>query len=84
MWASMPTLSASRRPAVRRAVFLIDTNVISQLRKGSRANPGVLRFFEVQAACTGGGDGVTAGFRLIGAAGSPASGLRFKLKSLLF
>lgn len=31
---------------MRRAVFLIDTNVISELRKGSRANPGVLRFFE--------------------------------------
>jgi predicted nucleic acid-binding protein len=27
-------------------VFLIDTNVISEARKGARANPGVLRFFE--------------------------------------
>lgn len=27
-------------------MFLIDTNVISELRKGPRANPGVLQFFE--------------------------------------
>jgi len=27
-------------------VFLVDTNVISEARKGKRANPGVLKFFE--------------------------------------
>ena len=27
-------------------MFLIDTNVISEARKGARTNPGVLRFFE--------------------------------------
>ena len=30
----------------RRRVYLIDTNVISELRKGAKANPGVATFFQ--------------------------------------
>ena len=33
-------------------MYLVDTNVISEARKGSRANPGVRRFF-AQAAASG-------------------------------
>jgi hypothetical protein len=29
--------------------FLLDTNVVAELRKGSRANPDVRRWFEEQA-----------------------------------
>jgi predicted nucleic acid-binding protein len=35
-----------RRTGWTRLVYLIDTNVISELRKHERANPGVLRFFQ--------------------------------------
>ena len=28
-------------------MYLVDTNVISEARKGARANPGVLRFFDI-------------------------------------
>ena len=40
----MLTSSASRLEG--RLVYLIDTNVISELRKKSRANPGVVTFFD--------------------------------------
>ena len=43
----MPTLPASM-PAAPRAVYLIDTNVISEARKGRSADAGVIDFF-VQA-----------------------------------
>ena len=44
----MLTSSASRLEG--RLVYLIDTNVISELRKKSRANPGVVAFFEEVSA----------------------------------
>lgn len=39
----MPTLPVCRSPGTR--VYLIDTHVISEARKGKAANPGVLAFF---------------------------------------
>lgn len=39
----MPTSSVCRSPGIR--VYLIDTHVISEARKGTAANPGVLAFF---------------------------------------
>ena len=40
----MPTLSVCSR-LVRLGVYLIDTHVISEARKGPRAHPGVRQFF---------------------------------------
>ncbi len=37
-------ISSGSRPAGTRAVYLIDTNVISEARKGDKANPGVVAF----------------------------------------
>ena len=34
----------------KRRVFLIDTNVISEARKGEKAHPGVMEFFQTAAA----------------------------------
>ena len=45
----MPTLSVCSR-LVRRGVYLIDTNVISEARKGYRAHPGVREFLSRAAA----------------------------------
>ena len=45
----MPTLNVCSR-RVRRGVYLIDTNVISEARKGLRAHPGVREFFSRAAA----------------------------------
>jgi predicted nucleic acid-binding protein len=45
----MPTLSVSSH-LLRHSVFLIDTNVISEARKGARAHPGVRQFFLRAAA----------------------------------
>jgi len=39
MWALMPILSGVRIADIR--MYLIDTNVISEIRKKGRANPGV-------------------------------------------
>jgi toxin FitB len=43
----MQTLSESRMTAL--AMYLIDTNVISELRKKGKANPGVQQFFQQTA-----------------------------------
>ena len=43
-------LTSSESRLVGRAVYLIDTNVISELRKKSRANPGVIAFFDKVSA----------------------------------
>ena len=40
-------MSAQKR---KRRVFLIDTNVISEARKGEKAYPGVMAFFQTAAA----------------------------------
>jgi toxin FitB len=45
----MPTLSVCSR-LVRLGVYLIDTNVISEARKGYRAHPGVREFLSRAAA----------------------------------
>ena len=39
-------ISSGSRPAGTRAVYLIDTNVISEARKGDRANRGVVAFLK--------------------------------------
>src|SRR5271165_6929776 len=39
-------ISSGSRPAGTRTVYLIDTNVISEARKGDRANPGVVAFIK--------------------------------------
>ncbi len=36
-------------PGVRRPVYLVDTNVISEARKGEKAHPGVMAFFRSAA-----------------------------------
>ena len=41
------SVSAQKR---KRRVFLIDTNVISEARKGEKAYPGVMAFFQMAAA----------------------------------
>lgn len=43
-------LTSSESRLAGRAVYLIDTNVISELRKKSRANPGVIAFFDKVSA----------------------------------
>ena len=45
-------LTSSAKPAsTKRPMYLVDTNVVSEARKKTRANPGVARFFgEVTAA----------------------------------
>lgn len=40
----MPT-SSDRTTALQRLMFLVDTNVISEARKGERADPGVVAFW---------------------------------------
>lgn len=45
----MKTLSACRQKAEMHRVYLIDTNIIIEARKGERANPGVQRFLETVA-----------------------------------
>jgi hypothetical protein len=44
MWGVTTILRVSRREWTA-AMYLVDTNVISEARKGSRANPGVRAFF---------------------------------------
>ncbi len=44
MWGKMPTSSVSTRPRV--AVYLLDTHVLSEIRKKQNANKGVREFFE--------------------------------------
>lgn len=49
----MTQTSSDRRMTTQPDKYLIDTNVISELRKSNKANPGVLQFFQqaiVQAA----------------------------------
>src|SRR5271167_1973803 len=44
MWAMTATLGASK--AIAEAdMYLVDTDVISEIRKGEKANPGVQAFF---------------------------------------
>jgi predicted nucleic acid-binding protein len=44
MWATTATLAASRA-TIEADVYLVDTDVISEMRKGEKANSGVLAFF---------------------------------------
>ena len=48
MWAETTTLLASRMPA-RPNVYLVDTDVVSELRKRGKANQGVPAFFKAAA-----------------------------------